>query len=452
MEQTFMKEKKILPLLLSMALPSMISMLVGALYNIVDGLFVARISEEAMTALSLVFPMQNISLAISVGFGIGVGALISVSMGMQQQKRADRAASSALGLCALHGLLVTIFGIAATPYFLRMFTDNAEVIRMGQQYANVVFLFCIPQHLSIGVEKIFQSVGRMKSSMAGMLTGSITNLILDPILIFGLGPIPALGIHGAALATGLGQVASLAMYGIQNRLNPIPVHFSGKSCIPEKNMLARMYSVGIPASLNIALPSLLISALNSILAAYSQIYIVVLGVYYKLQTFVYMPANGLVQGMRPILGYNYGAGESERVKKIFRAALSVSALIMLSGTAVCMLFPSALIGLFSENPDTIREGVIALGTISIGFAASSVSITCCGALEGLGMGMQSLMTSLMRFVVVIIPLAFVLSRTFGPHGVWHAFWLTECISAVISFVLYRTALAKKLRQISNENI
>lgn len=445
MEQTFMKEKKILPLVLSMSLPSMISMLVGALYNIVDGLFVARISEDAMTALSLVFPMQNISLALSVGFGVGVGALISFSLGMQQQKKADSAATVALWLCMLHGLLLTIFGIVVTPHFLRLFTDNEQVVQMGREYANVVFLFCIPQHLSIGVEKIFQSVGRMKSCMIGMLTGSFANLILDPIMIFGFGPIPAMGIHGAALATGLGQVFSLLTYCIQDRLNPIPVHIGRASFQPEKKMIARMYSVGIPASLNIALPSLLVSALNSILAAYSQIYIVVLGVYYKLQTFVYMPANGLVQGMRPIIGYNYGAGETERVKKIFRVSLSVSAVIMVFGTIICMAFPGTLIGLFSENPETIREGVIALSTISIGFVASSVSITCCGALEGLGMGVQSLMTSLMRFVVVIIPLAFVLSKAMGPHGVWHAFWLTECISAVISFVLYRAALAKKLK-------
>ena len=232
---------------------------------------------------------------------------------------------------------------------------------------------------------------------------------------------------------------TLAVYLIVYSRFPLPLKISRRYLAADRQMDAKLYSVGIPATLNLALPSVMISALNTILAAWSQSYIVILGVYYKLQTFLYLPASGIVQGMRPVIGYNYGAGERERVRKIYRVTLAMCAVIMVAGTLVCLTVPHLLIGLFTENPETIQAGAAALRIISAGFIVSSVSVTSSGALEGIGKGFPSLIISLCRYIVVILPAAFILSRLIGPSGVWHAFWATELITAVVAFAVYRRA-------------
>ena len=276
--------------------------------------------------------------------------------------------------------------------------------------------------------------------MGGMLAGCVTNIILDPVLIFGIGPFPAMGIEGAALATGIGQVLTVVIYLVIYLVRPIPVRLGRQYLTRENGLFMRLYSIGIPATLNLALPSLLISALNAILAAYGQIYVVILGIYYKLQTFLYLPVNGIVQGMRPIIGYNYGAKEHKRVSQIYRITLTISAGIMLVGTIICLAVPGQLIAIYTTNPETIAVGKIALRVICAGFIVSAVSVTSSGALEGLGKGVPSFIISLFRYVVVIIPVAFLLSRVFGPAGVWNAFWIAEAITAAIAFVVYRKAL------------
>ena len=238
-------------------------------------------------------------------------------------------------------------------------------------------------------------------------------------------PFPELGIEGAALATGLGQASSLFIYLAVYFISPIRVKIGRKYLVPDRKVILRLYSVGIPATLNLALPSILISALNGILASFSQVYILVLGIYYKLQTFLYLPANGFIQGMRPLVGFNYGAGEYGRVKQIYRIVLGMSGAIMAVGTGICLAVPGQLIGLFTKNPETIQAGATALRIISAGFIVSSVSVTSSGALEGLGKGTPSLIISLSRYIVVIIPAAFILSRIFGAAGVWNAFWVAD---------------------------
>ena len=436
MNQTYMKEKPILPLLLSMALPMVISMMVNSLYNIVDSYFVARISEEAMTALSLVYPIQNFITSVGVGFGIGINAAIAFFLGAQDQKKADTAATQGLFLSVIHGIVLTVVTIAVMPLFLQIFTKDVTVIQMGNAYSRIAFGFSIVISLEITWEKIFQAVGRMRVSMICMMSGCIFNIVLDPLLIFGIGPFPKMGIEGAALATGLGQVVTLVLYLAFYFTRPLPVKIH-RSCHVDRAMARRLYAVGIPATLNMALPSLLITALNGILSAYSQVYVVVLGIYYKLQTFLYLPANGIIQGMRPLIGYNYGAGEQKRVHKLYSYTLYLSAGIMLTGTLLCMFIPGTLLGLFTTNPQTITAGSTALRIISLGFIVSSVSITSSGALEGLGKGIPSLMISLCRYAILILPLAFLLSRLIGPSGVWHAFWICEAITAGISYAIYR---------------
>ena len=335
MNETFMKEKPILPLLTSMALPMVISMMVNALYNIVDSLFVARINENAMTALSLVFPIQNFVNALAIGFGVGINALIAYFLGAGDKKGADRAATQ--------GLVLALILLYLTVYNKR----------------------------------------------------------------------------------------------------PIPVKIRKEYLAFHKETDHRLYSIGVPAILNLALPSLLVSVLNGILAAYSQIYVVILGIYYKLQTFLYLPANGIVQGMRPLIGYNYGAGEQKRVKKIYEITLAMSAVIMALGTILCLVASRGLMELFTENAETIAAGGTALRIISAGFIISSVSVTASGALEGLGKGTHSLVISLFRYVILMIPAAFVLCRIFGPTGVWHAFWITEAVTSVIAAYVYHKAAGSR---------
>ena len=437
MSETFMKERPILPLLASMALPMVLSMLVNSLYNIVDSFFVAQISEAAMTALSLVYPVQNFINAVAIGFGVGINAVISIALGAGDRRRADAAATHGMVLSALHGLILTLASIAVMPLFLARFTTDPAVIQMGLAYSKTAFSFSVIIMLGLSFEKIFQAVGRMKVTMAALLTGCVSNILLDPVLIFGLGPFPELGISGAALATGIGQALTLLVYLAAYRLIPIPVRLRRDCLRPDATLDRKLYGVGVPAILNLALPSLLISVLNGLLSVYSQSYVVILGIYYKLQTFLYLPASGIVQGMRPLIGYNYGAGERGRVRQLYNATLCASGIIMAFGTAVCLLWAEPLMGLFTTQPDTIQAGGTALRIICAGFVISSVSVTSSGALEGLGKGAQSLVISLCRYVVVILPAAFLLCQAFGPDGVWHAFWITEAVTAGAAFWVYK---------------
>ena len=410
MNETFMKEKPVLPLLVSMALPNVISMLVNSLYNIVDSLFVARISEDAMTALSLVFPIQNFANAIAIGFGIGINAMIALYLGAGDRKKAETAATHGIALSLIHGILITILSIAIMPGFLRRFTGDENLISSGITYSTIVFLFATINMAGLAFEKMFQAVGRMKVTMAALIFGCVCNILLDPVLIFGLGPVPAMGIAGAALATGIGQLLSLCVYLFVYARIELPVRLR-RSCLrPDAALDKRLYGIGVPAILNLALPSLLVTFLNGLLAGFSQSYVVVLGIYYKLQTFLYLPANGIVQGMRPLIGYNYGAKEHARVAKLYQLTLGMSAVIMAAGTVICMAASAPLIGLFSSNPETIAIGQTALRIICLGFVVSAVSTTSSGALEGLGKGAASLVISLCRYVIFIMPLAWLLCR------------------------------------------
>ena len=432
MEQTFMKEKKILPLVLSMSLPMMLSMLVNSLYNIVDSYFVAQISEQAMTALSLVYPLQLLETAIAVGFGVGMNAAAAYYLGAKEQQRADDIVTSGLILSLLHGVILMAAALLFAPAFVSLFTENKKILADGVKYSNLVFIFAVPNVIAITFEKIFQAEGRMKVSMFSMLCGCVANIILDPLLIFGIGIFPKMGIEGAAIATGIGQVIPLIVYLFVFIKHPVSLHFHWHKKVFQKRLMGQMYGVGIPATLNLALPSFMITALNGILAVYSASYVLVLGIYYKLQTFLYLPASGIVQGLRPLIGYNYGAKEMKRVWRLFELTLVMSAAIMAVGTLGCMFFSRGLMQLFTTNPETVEAGAQALRLISMGFLISSVSVTASGAFEGLGMGMSSLIISLCRYLVVILPAAWILNHFLGPVGVWHGFWISEWISAVVS--------------------
>lgn len=437
MNQNFMKEQKILPLIAAMSLPMVISMAVNALYNIVDSYFVAKISDDAMTALSLVFPIQNMVNAIAIGFGIGVNACIAFFLGAEKKDKADMSASWGVLLSLLHGILLTVVCIAVMPAFLRIFTREENILNLAISYSNRVFLFAAAVNVGICYEKIFQAVGKMKVSMFSMMAGCVANIILDPLMIFGIGPFPAMGIQGAAYATGIGQCLTLAVYLLLFWLRPIPVKVQPGYLKKEGTLIGRLYRIGVPATLNTALPSVQISVLNQILSGFSGQYVLALGIYYKLQTFIYLSANGIVQGIRPLVSFNAGAGEKKRVQDIFRTSLFLIMGIMLVGTVIAWVCPVQLFSLFARDAEAIRMGAGALRIISIGFVISSVSVTCSGVLEGLGKGTASLWISLTRYIVLMLPLAFLFSRIFGAGGVWYAFAVTEWLAAALSFFIWK---------------
>lgn len=437
MNQNFMKEQKILPLIATMSLPMVISMAVNALYNIVDSYFVAKISDDAMTALSLVFPIQNMVNAIAIGFGIGVNACIAFFLGAEKKDKADMSASWGVLLSLLHGILLTVVCIAVMPAFLRIFTKEENILNLAISYSNRVFLFAAAVNVGICYEKIFQAVGKMRVSMFSMMAGCVANIILDPLMIFGIGPFPAMGIQGAAYATGIGQCLTLAVYLLLFWLRPIPVKVQPGYLKKEGILIGRLYRIGVPATLNTALPSVQISVLNQILSGFSGQYVLVLGIYYKLQTFIYLSANGIVQGIRPLVGFNAGAGEKKRVQDIFRTSLFLIMGIMLVGTVIAWVCPVQLFSLFARDAEAIRMGAGALRIISIGFVISSVSVTCSGVLEGLGKGTASLWISLTRYIVLMLPLAFLFSQIFGAGGVWYAFAVTEWLAAALAFFIWK---------------
>ena len=287
----FMKTKPVIPLVFSMSVPMVVSMLVNSLYNIVDSFYVAAINEEAMTALSLVFPIQNLIQSTAVGFGVGINATIAYFLGAGDNDKANKAASTGLVLAFIHSILLTFFSIAVMPRFLSMFTDSGVIISYGIRYSVIAFAFSPINVIGITFEKIFQAVGRMKASMMALMSGCIANIILDPVFIFGLGPFPELGIEGAAFATGLGQLIALIVYLLVSAVHPLSVRITKKELKADWHLIARLYMIGVPATLNMALPSFLVSMLNAILSVYSEVYILILGIYYKLQTFLYLWIN-----------------------------------------------------------------------------------------------------------------------------------------------------------------
>ena len=385
----------------------------------------------------------GVANAIAIGFGIGINAMIALYLGAGDRKKAEIAATHGMVLSLIHGVVISIVCTAIMPRFLRSFTSDETVIAMGVTYSRVAFMFAVVIMAAMSFEKIFQAVGRMKVSMVALITGCVCNILLDPVLIFGLGPVPALGIAGAALATGIGQAVSLVVYLYVYCTTEVVVRFSRRCLRFDAALDGKLYAIGVPAILNLALPSLLVTFLNGLLAVYSQSYVTVLGIYYKLQTFLYLPANGIVQGMRPLVGYNYGAREHGRVSRLYNLTLGLSAGIMAIGTLLCLTIAGPLMGLFTSNPETIAIGQTALRIICLGFIVSAVSTTSSGALEGLGKGVPSLVISLCRYIIFIMPIAWVLCGRMGPTGVWHAFWITEALSAVIAYAVYHKAVHQK---------
>ncbi len=437
-DNSFMKTKPVFSLLVSMSVPMMLSMLIQSLYNIVDSIYVSRLGTDALTAVSLAYPLQNAIVSVAVGTGVGISSAISIHLGAGDQEKADRAATLGIALTVFHCILFVIAGIFITRPFLSLFTDNPAVLEDACDYTYIVLCLSFGALLQIALEKIFQSIGQMKITMYLLIVGCVINIILDPILIFGLLGFPAMGTAGAAIATVIGQIGAFLLYIAVYVRKSYAVHIRLRHLKPDIRLIGQIYSVGIPSSIMMLLPSTLISVLTRILASFSEVYVAVLGVYFKLQTFIYMPANGIVQGMRPIIGYNYGAGEIQRVRKTIRYSLLCAAAIMLLGTLLALLIPGQILSLFDADPELMDAGITALRIISLGFLVSSLGVICSGTFEALGNGRNSLIISLLRQFVITIPLSFLLSHFFGPAGVWVSFPAGEICASVAAVFLLKT--------------
>lgn len=418
-----------------MSVPMMLSMLIQSLYNIVDSIYVSQLGTDALTAVSLAYPLQNAILSVAVGIGVGISSAISIHLGAENQEKADRAATIGIGLTVFHCVLFIIGGLVITRPFLSLFTDNPAVLDDSCAYTYIVLCLSFGSLLQIAFEKIFQSIGQMKITMCLLIAGCVINIILDPILIFGLLGFPALGVAGAAIATVIGQISAFLLYIVVYLRKPCAIQIRRKYLRFDRSIIRQIYSVGIPSSIMMLLPSVLISILNSILAAFSEVYVAVLGVYFKLQTFIYMPANGIVQGMRPVIGYNYGAGETRRVRSAIRYSLACAAVLMLLGTLLSLLIPEQIFALFDADSELMKAGVTALRIISLGFLVSSVGVIYSGTFEAIGNGRNSLIISLLRQFVITIPLSFLLSKVWGPSGVWLSFPAGELCASITGILL-----------------
>ena len=432
-----MGEKPVLSLLISMSLPMMLSMLVQSLYNIVDSMYVSWLGTEALTAVSLAYPLQNIVMAVSVGFGVGISSALSISLGEKDQEKANETATIGMALTLIHCVIFVLFGLAVTRPFLQLFTSSPEVLENACDYTYVVLCVSFGSLLQISLEKIYQGIGAMKTTMVLLATGCIINIILDPILIFGLLGFPAMGVRGAAIATVIGQIGAFVLYIVVYLHKNPGVTMHPRYLKLDWALIKRIYSVGIPSSLMLMMPSLLVSVLNGILAAFSDVYVAVLGVFFKLQTFIYMPANGMVQGMRPIIGFNYGAGQYGRVRQTIRYCLLGAAVLMLAGTVLSLAIPRGILQLFQADAELLAAGETALRIICLGFLVSTIGVVFSGVFEALGRGGESLVISLLRQLVITVPLGFVLSRVMGAAGIWAAFPLSELTASLVALILLK---------------
>lgn len=418
-------------LLIKMSVPVMISMLVQALYNIVDSVFVAQISEEALTGVTLAFPIQNLMIAISAGTGVGINALVSRRLGQKNMKGAGITAGNGLLLNVIHAIVFSIVGMLLVPAFFRAQTSDPDIIAYGTDYLRIVSVFSFGIFMQVTFERFLQSTGLTFYSMLCQAAGAIINIILDPIMIFGWFGFPAMGTAGAAWATVIGQFFS-AFLGLYFHLKfNHEIKLSLKSFKPNWPIIKEIYAVGIPSMIMMSVGSLLNIVMNNILIAFSSTATAVYGVYFRLQSFVFMPVFGMNNGMVPIIGFNYGARKPDRIKETIALAIRYASIIMIVGFVIFQLFPDVLLGFFNASPQMIEIGRPALRIISIHFIAAGASIVLGSAFQAFGLGKYSLVISLIRQLVVLLPIAYVMSLTGNINNIWWAFLISEVTALVL---------------------
>ena len=450
MEQNKMGVMPINKLLLSMSLPMMASMLVQALYNIVDSMFVAQLSENALTAVSLAFPAQNLMIAIGTGTGVGMNALVSRSLGEKNKERANLIANNGVLLLFLSGVVMSLLCVFGSRLFFSLQTKDAEIIRYGVDYLTLVGGLCFGIFLQFAFERILQSTGRTFYTMLTQGLGAIINIILDPIMIFGLFGFPAMGIKGAALATVIGQFCAAALALWFNKKKNDDIVINPKKYHLQVHAVKNIYAIGIPSICMASIGSIMTFGMNKILIAFTSTAAAVFGVYFKLQSFIFMPVFGLNNGMVPIIGFNYGARKPDRLMATMRLATKYAMSMMGAGTLAFWLFTPQLLGIFNASEQMLSIGIPALRLISLSFLLAGFIIIRISTMQALGHGEVSLPISDLRQLVVLLPSAFIFSRIWGLNATWISFPLAEVVALLITIVLFRKVYYNEIQPIFDE--
>ena len=431
-KENIMGTAPINPLLLKLAVPMMVSMLVQALYNVVDSIFVSRVAEDALSALSLAFPIQSLLISFAVGTGVGVNALLSKSLGEKNQLQADRAAMNGIFLSCVTYLLFLVFGLFAVRPFFAAQTDNPAIYQYGVDYLSIVSIFSIGCFVQCMIEKLLTSTGRSFYAMLTQMSGALTNIILDPIMIFGLFGFPRMEAAGAAVATVAGQFVGCAVGLYFNLKVNHDIHLQLRGFRPHGRTIRRIYSVAMPSIVMQSVGSVMTLAMNTILMGFSSTAVAVFGAYFKLQSFIFMPVFGLNNGMVPIVSYNYGARRPDRIMKTVRLSWFYAIAIMSLGFLAFQFAPHLLLGMFDASEEMAALGVVALRRISFHFPVAGFCIITGSVFQAMGKGIYSLIVSVGRQLVVLIPAAYLLSLTGDVNMVWWSFLIAECMSMVLS--------------------
>lgn len=432
-------------LLISMSLPIMISMLVQALYNIVDSIFVAQLSENALTAVSLAFPMQSLMIAAATGIGVGINALLSRSLGEKAFDRANRAAINGIFVELAACVIFMILGLTITQTFYEVQVGKGEITDLGVEYLSIVTVFSLGIFMQIACERLLQATGKTVYTMCTQGLGAIINIIFDPILIFGLCGAPKMGIAGAAAATVLGQFVAAILALILNIKKNCEIHITLKGFRPDGHIIRTILAVGIPSMIMQAIGSVMVFCFNKILNGFSSTAVAVFGVYFKLNSFVFMPVFGLNNGMVPIIAYNYGAHSRERMTKTIKYSVCYAVAIMIIGLAVIQIFPDKLLELFNASETMMSMGITALRIISLSFCFAGVCIVFSSVFQALGKGVISMLISFVRQLVILLPAAYLLSLLGDVNLVWWSFIIAEVITVVFSSFMYMRVYNKIIK-------
>ena len=449
MEETVKENKMgVMPvkkLIITMSLPMMMSMLVQALYNIVDSVFVSRINEEALTAVTLAFPLQSLIFSVGAGTGVGINALLSKALGEKDHERANKSANMGIFLTFVNYVVFMLLGVFAASPFINSQTDNALIAEYGVTYLRLVCVLGVGGMFQMTFERLLQSTGKTFYSMISQMTGAIINMIFDPILIFGYFGFPALGVAGAAYATVFGQVTAALLGLFMNKKFNTDIQLSFKSILkPDLSIIKRIYQVGIPSVLMMSIGSIMTYSMNRILIGFSTTATAVFGVYFKLQSFFFMPIFGLNNGLVPVLAYNYGAKRRKRIDEALRTAAAASFSIMTIGMIIFLLFPRQLLELFNASDRMIALGTPALRTICLSFPVAGIAIIMSSVFQAFSESIYSLLISLGRQLVVLIPAAWLLSRLGNVNYVWFAFPIAEAMSFILSVVFFSRVYRRRV--------
>ena len=434
-------------LLITMSLPMIISMLVQALYNVVDSMFVAQLNEDALTAVSLAFPIQNLMIAVAAGTGVGVNALLSKSLGERKYETANKIAQNGILLAVLSSMVFAIAGFFGSKAFFEIQTKDAQIIRYGVEYMSVITVASIGIFLQITLERLMQSTGKTIFNMITQGTGAIINIILDPILIFGLFGFPKMGVTGAAVATVVGQIVAAGLGIFFNQKYNKEIHVTLKGFKPCKETIGEIYKIGVPSIIMQSIGSITTFGMNKILLMFTSTAATVFGVYFKLQSFIFMPVFGLTNGMIPIVAFNYGARNKKRIYQTIKLSIGIAVGIMLIGLLIFQTMPKTLLGLFEASEHMLAIGVPALRIISLSFVFAGFCIVISSVFQALGNGMYSLIMSAARQIVVILPVAYIFAKTIGLGAVWFSYPIAEIVSVAICVVLLIRILKLKVKNL-----